>query len=74
MGWIAAVPGKMVVHRMQPGALALVVGGGASYSLGLIFYFLGKKIPMMHVVWHLAVMLGGSLHYVALWQYVLVPS
>jgi hypothetical protein len=24
----------------------------------------------MHVLWHLAVMLGGSFHYLALWRFV----
>lgn len=75
MGWIGIVPARLLYERMQPEALAMVFAGGVTYSLGLIFYFLGKKKdPMMHVVWHLAVMLGGTIHYVALWRYMLIPT
>lgn len=72
MGWIAVFPAKLIFERMQRGAIALVFSGGISYSVGTIFYFLGRKrIPIMHVVWHIAVMIGGALHYIALWRYVL---
>lgn len=72
MGWVGVLPAKQIFQRMQPGAIALVFGGGISYSIGLVFYFLGRKrMPIMHVVWHIAVMIGGSLHYYALWRYVL---
>lgn len=69
-GWLGAFSVRTMTERMQEGALNFVVSGGIAYSLGIIFYLLGKKIPMMHVIWHVAVMLGGGLHYFALWRYV----
>ncbi len=75
MGWIAIVPGKLIFERLEPGALALVMGGGLAYSFGIIFYFLGRKrAPIMHVIWHIAVMIGGAMHFFAMWRYVLPNS
>jgi hemolysin III len=36
----------------------LLVSGGISYMLGIIFYLM-DKVPYMHSIWHLLV-LGGS--------------
>jgi hemolysin III len=69
MGWIGVAPVRTLASRMQPGAIASVVAGGLAYSGGLILYLLGKRVPMLHVFWHLAVMLGGGLHFFAIWRY-----
>lgn len=70
MGWLGAFSVRTMVERMQSGALSSVVMGGVIYSVGIVFYLLGKRQPIMHVVWHVAVMLGGGFHYFALWRYV----
>lgn len=69
-GWIGVFSMETLVERMQQGALNSVVMGGIAYSVGILFYLLGKKVPILHVVWHVSVMLGGGLHYFALWRYV----
>lgn len=69
-GWLGAFSVRIMTERMQEGALHSVFWGGIAYSFGIVFYMLGKKIPMMHVIWHVAVMLGGGLHFFALWRYV----
>ena len=59
MGWIIVIaikPLLMVVPKMF---LAWMLIGGAAYSLGVIFY-VAKKMPYHHAVWHLFV-LGGSI-------------
>ncbi|PXF48352.1 hypothetical protein BWQ96_01812 [Gracilariopsis chorda] len=73
-GWIGSLSANTLLKRMHSGAVSLVVLGGLVYSVGIVFYLLGKKRPMMHVIWHLAVLMGGSLHYTAIWQYVLDSS
>ena len=69
-GWVGMLAIQTLLERLQGGALAAVVAGGLVYSLGMAFYLGGKKIPVLHVVWHVAVMVGGGLHYYALWRYV----
>lgn len=58
------------MDRMDTTTISALVVGGLAYSVGIVFYLLGKSRPILHVVWHLAVMIGGGLHYFALWRYV----
>jgi hemolysin III len=67
MGWVGLLVVRTIFQRMTSLILSLVVSGGLSYSGGIAFYIAGKRRPMMHVYWHLAVMFGGALHMYALW-------
>jgi hemolysin III len=70
MGWSGLTVIRTIHQRMSVYVLTFVVAGGLAYSGGIAFYLAGKKKPMMHVYWHLAVMLGGSLHMFGLWSLV----
>lgn len=63
MGWMALI----MVHRMiivlPTGALVLVVAGGLCYSIGVLFFLTGRKIPYFHTIWHLFVLAGSACHY-----------
>ncbi len=63
MGWVSL----FLIFRMWaycPTSVYYLLAGGFVYSLGCIFYLL-KKIPFMHSVWHLFVLGGAVLHYLA---------
>jgi hemolysin III len=45
--------------------LFLILGGGISYTIGVIFYAF-QKIRYFHFIWHLFVCMGSILHTVAL--------
>ncbi|MGN1059309.1 MAG: hemolysin III family protein [Clostridia bacterium] len=71
MGWLiilAAGPMTKALGFMP--AMLLLILGGVSYSIGVIFYVM-KKVPYMHGVWHLFVLAGSILHYFAILFYVL---
>jgi len=51
----------------------LLVAGGLAYTVGTIFYVL-KKVPYMHAIWHLFVLAGSILHFIAVLVYVIIPS
>jgi hemolysin III len=70
MGWSGIFPLRTIFERMEPEIMVLVFAGGIAYSAGVYWYIGGRRKPMMHVVWHLAVLLGGGLHYAALWRHV----
>ncbi len=55
---------------LSPCTGLLLLGlGGLIYSLGVIFY-VAKRIPYNHAIWHLFV-LGGSLcHFMAIYGYI----
>lgn len=66
MGW-------MVVFRIGPmmevlGApfFVLLLAGGALYTIGVLFYVLGRKKKYMHSVFHLFVIAASILHSVAI--------
>jgi hemolysin III len=58
MGWLIVFKLGALAGTMSVGGATLMLAGGASYTLGTVFYIL-KKVPYMHSVWHLWV-LGGS--------------
>lgn len=63
MGWLIIIAFKPLMQAIgfMPGALLLLLGG-ISYTVGIIFFVM-KKIPYMHGIWHLFVLLGSVLHY-----------
>ncbi len=70
MGWLAVVGFKPLVERVAPGGLALLVAGGLAYTLGCIFY-VWRRLPYHHAVWHVFVMLGSAFHFFAVCLYVI---
>jgi hemolysin III len=70
MGWLVVIAIKPLLTRVPlPGLIWLLVGG-LSYTVGALFY-LWKKFPFHHAVWHLFVLAGGGCHYFAILFYVL---
>lgn len=53
------------------GGFILLLLGGIVYTVGAIFYGLGKKIPYAHTVFHLFVLGGSILHFISIYCYVL---
>jgi hemolysin III len=64
MGWLVVVAVKPLVASLATPALVLVVIGGLAYTGGLAFYA-WRRLPYAHAVWHLFVLAGSALHYVA---------
>jgi len=69
MGWLVVTAIKPLVANLHTGGMSLLVAGGMCYTLGTIFYVL-KKIPYMHMVWHLAVIAGSTCTFFAVLLYV----
>ena len=70
MGWVVIVAIKPLTERIAPGGLALLFGGGMSYTFGVLFYA-WRKLPYHHAIWHLFVLAGSVLHYFAILLYVI---
>ena len=63
MGWLSLfLMFKMWAYN--PISLYYLLAGGVVYSFGCIFYLL-KKVPFMHSIWHLFVHGGAICHYFA---------
>ena len=69
MGCFAVFFVKPIVTHIPSDGVWLLSLGGAAYLIGVFFYS-NKKIPYNHAIWHLFVMAGGGLHFLAVWKYV----
>jgi hemolysin III len=70
MGWVAMIAIKPLVESVAPGGLALLFGGGLAYTAGVLFY-VWRRLPYHHAIWHLFVLAGSSLHFFAILFYVI---
>ncbi len=68
MGWTIIVAIKPMIQTAPRGLLLWVAIGGACYSIGVIFYLL-KKLPFAHLLWHLFVLGGGISFYLGIVKY-----
>lgn len=73
MGWTVLVAIRPLLGAVAPGGLALLVGGGVAYTVGIVFY-VWRRLPYGHAVWHLFVLAGSVLHFFAILCYVVPPS
>jgi hemolysin III len=64
MGWLVIVAIKPLVLNTPLWGLFWLVAGGVAYSAGVGFY-IAKKLPYGHFVWHLFVLMGSSFHFAA---------
>lgn len=72
MGWLGLVAGFPLSAQIPLGGLLLLLAGGASYTVGVLFYA-WRSFRYHHAVWHLFVLLGSALHVYAAFEYA-IPS
>ncbi|MBB3330743.1 hemolysin III [Halomonas campaniensis] len=70
MGWLILFAGGEMAERLSATGIALLVAGGLTYTLGVLFYAI-RAIPFNHVIWHLFVLGGSAFHYFAVYTAVL---
>ena len=58
----------LIVALTSKGLLWLLIGG-IFYSVGTIFY-VNKRIPFNHAIWHVFVLAGATSHFIMVWQHV----
>jgi hemolysin III len=73
MGWIGLVAFGPLSKQLQVGGTALLLAGGVAYTLGVPFY-LWRKLPYHHALWHVFVLAGSVLHFLAVLLYVIPVS
>ncbi|MEZ8131364.1 PAQR family membrane homeostasis protein TrhA [Enterovibrio norvegicus] len=69
MGWLSLVVIYQLAQAVALPGLMLLLAGGLVYSLGVIFY-VKQSIPYNHAIWHLFVLGGTVLHFLAIYYYV----
>jgi hemolysin III len=62
MGWMVVPVMDSVYRVLSLQGFLFLLAGGAAYTVGVIFY-LSRRIPFSHSIWHLWVLAGSILHF-----------
>lgn len=71
MGWCIIFRFNVLLKAVETPGIVLLVAGGVAYTIGTIFYGLGKKIKYFHSIFHLLILLGSILQFFCILLYVL---
>ena len=71
MGWTIIVKANLLPMLLGVKGTVLLVLGGIAYTLGTIFYGLGRKKKYMHSIFHLFILAGTILQFFCIIFYVL---
>ncbi len=67
MGWLVVIGLRTIAAALPAAGLWLLVAGGVSYTVGILFYKSEGKY--MHFIWHLFVLAGSILQYACIALY-----
>lgn len=72
MGWLVLIAIKPVMAALPSQGLIMLLIGGLSYTFGVVFYLLDKRVPYFHTLWHIFVIAGSVLHWFAVMFFVVL--
>jgi hemolysin III len=64
MGWMFVGAIVQLYSKISLFGFVMLLSGGLAYSVGVIFYLI-KRMPYSHVIWHLFVIAGSVCHFFA---------
>jgi hemolysin III len=73
MGWAVVVAVDPMLRNVAVGGLVLLACGGLAYTAGVVFY-VWRRLPYHHAIWHFFVLAGSVLHFFAVLFYVVPPA
>ena len=71
LGWCIIFKINVIIELLTIKGFALLIAGGLVYTIGAIFYGLGKKHKWMHSVFHIACIIGSALQFFCIFFYVI---
>lgn len=71
MGWIVLVAVEPLLAGLGIAGFSWLVAGGLFYTVGILFYAFDERFRHWHGIWHLFVVSGSAMHFVAVRYYVL---
>ena len=71
MGWIVLVAVKPLLAALGTAGFIWLATGGVMYTVGIIFFALDHRLRHAHGIWHLFVIAGSLMHFVAIAHYVI---
>jgi hemolysin III len=73
MGWAVVAAIRPMLDSIGSGGMKLLLAGGLAYTGGIVFY-VWRRLPYNHAIWHLFVLAGSILHFFAILFYVIPPA
>ena len=70
MGWIVLVAVNPLLQVLGTAGFAWLAAGGVFYTVGIIFFAFDRRFRHWHGIWHLFVIAGSLMHFVAVSHYV----
>jgi hemolysin III len=71
MGWIVLVAVKPLLAALGGAGFAWLLAGGICYTVGIVFFVFDDRFRHCHGIWHIFVMVGSLLHFIAILFYVI---
>ena len=71
MGWCVIAVLKLTIDAMTMPGFLLLLAGGIAYTIGAVLYGIGKNVRYMHSVFHVLVLAGSVLQFLAILLYVM---
>ncbi len=71
MGWSVILFIPQIMTVMTAVGFGLLLGGGIAYTVGAVLYCMGSKKRWFHGVFHIFVVLGSLLQFMAIYGYIL---
>ena len=72
MGWAIIFAFKGIIETVSKKGIFLLVLGGIIYTIGALFYGIGKKHKYMHSIFHFMVLLASVLFFFSIYLYVII--
>ena len=71
LGWAVVPFIRQTIELMGMTGFWLLLSGGISYTIGAVLFGIGSKVRWLHSVFHIFVVLGSLLQFLAIYCYVL---
>lgn len=71
LGWCIILFVPQLLTTIEIAGFIFLLGGGISYSIGAILFGIGAKIRWMHSIFHILVVIGSLLQFIAIYFYIL---
>lgn len=71
MGWLIITRISLIIKLLDMPAFWMLLSGGVAYTIGAVFYGVGKNRKWMHSVFHVFCVIGSILHFLMILLYVI---